>query len=243
MADTSGVVWYLYIFIYFIYMCVRLCVCIYVYTYTISVLFAKTTKNHTNTLEWSLVRGNVNHLELWAGVVADRGACSTEPAHPPPSHACPPPACLTTSHEGRAVLLGQPLFWGAAAMVPAASASPGCAPPASPGRRGIAPPPGTRPWRWLRARPDGKLPSAVEATAVFPWWEGKSKRNFESSARREPVSQKRVGSCFQPQPLRFSQRQQVLLRQKKNLPSRGGRFDGSELNKEDYSDVKRQLEA
>lgn len=55
-----------------------------------------------------------------------------------------------------------------------------------------------------------------------------------------------LGSCFSPSLSGFPSSSRcccMAVRQKKIFHSRGGRFDERELNEEDYSDVKRHLEA
>lgn len=81
-----------------------------------------------------------------------------------------------------------------------------------PTRPGFAPL-GTRPWHWLRASPDGKPPSAVEATAVFPGGKGNQRAILSHALGARPWIRSDVWwpwQLFQPQPLQFSRQQQVL---------------------------------
>lgn len=150
----------------------------------LTVVFAKTTKITQTSLEWSLVRGNVDQLKLWAGMVTDRtfGSKTTlRHCHVSLPHACHywhvPPL--------RAAELTPPP--GAAATGPAISRSPGCEcqPPQAfqpllPGAVAVMPAESQNWW---------KTDLCSWGSSSFPWLEGKSKRSFESPAQCCPVNQ------------------------------------------------------
>lgn len=170
-------------------------------------VFAKTTKITQTPLEWSLVRGNVNHVELWAAVVADR-TFGSRTAHLPLRHAChhlyvPTPA----------VLLSRPLLRGAApralpsARLQGVTASiPKHSSHWSPEAVAVMPAESQAWW---------KTDTCSWGSSSFPWSDGKFKRNFESPAQCCPVNQEwwLVAAASGVQ-------------QNKNLQPRGDRFDG-----------------
>lgn len=143
----------------------------------VSVVFAETTKITQTPLEWSLLRGNVNHSKLWAGMGADRtfGSKTTHHALRHARHHLHVPT--------PPVLLSPPLLPGAAAIsrIQAVTASiPRYSSYCSPGAVAVMPA-GSQNWR--------KTDICTWGSSGFPWLEGKSKRNIESPAQCCPVNQ------------------------------------------------------
>lgn len=104
----------------------------------------------------------------------------------------------------------------------------------------------TQPQSWLRAISERNMPFTVEATVVFPTGKG----NQREILTHLLCAHLWVGSghwwpwqLSHHQPRWFSL-QQALHRHaaEGNLWSRGGRFDGGELNEKDYGAVERHLE-
>lgn len=164
-------------------------------------VFAKTTKITQTPLEWSMLRGNVNHFKLWAGMGTDR-TFGSKTAHLPlrhPRHHLHVPA--------PPVLLSPPLFRGAAI-----SRSPGC---------DCQHPSALEPLFFQAVMPAEsqnwwKTGICSWGSSSFPWSEGKSKRNFES-----PAQTRSDGWWLQCQKMLLHR---CAAEQKPS--TRGGRLDG-----------------